>query len=52
MRGERPHEHKGGRELSPLDVVLIVTVVVAVVMFEIWFFFFSGSPIDSRSGRH
>jgi hypothetical protein len=52
MRGERPHEDKGARQLSPLDVILIVTVVVAVVAFEIWFFFFSGSPIDSRSGRH
>jgi hypothetical protein len=52
MRGERPHEHKGARQLSPLDVVLIVTVVIAVVAFEVWFFFFSGSPIDGRSGRH
>jgi hypothetical protein len=52
MRGERPHEDRQARQLSPLDVVLIVTVVVAVVAFEIWFFFFSGSPIDSRSGRH
>lgn len=52
MRGERPHEDKRARQLSPLDVILIVTVVVAVVTFEIWFFFFSGSPIDGRSGRH
>ena len=51
MRGERPHEDERARHLSPLDVVLIVTVVVAVVAFEIWFFFFSGSPIDQRSGR-
>ena len=52
MRGERPHEDNRARQLSPLDVILIVTVVVAVVTFEIWFFFFSGSPIDGRSGRH
>jgi hypothetical protein len=52
MRGERPHEDRRARHLSPLDVVLIVVVVVAVVAFEIWFFFFSGSPIDGRSGRH
>src|SRR5438128_12625332 len=52
MRGERPHEDAQARQLSPLDVILIVTVVVAVVTFEIWFFFFSGSPIDGRSGRH
>jgi hypothetical protein len=26
-------------------------VVIAVIAFEVWFFFFSGSPIDQRSGR-
>jgi len=52
MRGERPHyEKQHARDLSPLEVILIVSVVVAVVAFEIWFFFFSGSPIDQRSGR-
>ena len=51
MRGERPHEYRRARDLSPLEVILIVSVVVAVVAFEIWFFFFSGSPIDQRSGR-
>jgi hypothetical protein len=52
MRGERPHDDKQrARDLSPLEVILIVSVVVAVVAFEIWFFFLSGSPIDQRSGR-
>jgi hypothetical protein len=52
MRGERPHYDKQrARDLSPLEVILIVSVVAAVVAFEIWFFFFSGSPIDQRSGR-
>jgi len=37
--------------LSALDVVLVVAVVIAVVAFEVWFFFYSGSPIDERSGR-
>jgi hypothetical protein len=31
--------------------MLIVCVVIAVVAFEVWFFFFSTSPIDQRSGR-
>jgi hypothetical protein len=31
--------------------MLVVWVVVAVAAFEVWFFFFSGSPIDQRSGR-
>jgi hypothetical protein len=28
-----------------------VTVAAAVLAFEIWFFFFSSSPIDQRTGR-
>ena len=52
MRGERPHaDRQRADELSPLEIILIVSVVVAVVAFEIWFFFYSGSPIDQRSGR-
>lgn len=53
MRGERSHEQRHARDLSPLEVVLVVSVVVAVVAFEIWFFFFSGSPISggSSTGR-
>jgi hypothetical protein len=51
MRGERPHVTKHASELSPLEVILITTVVVVVVLFEVWFFFYSPSPIDQRSGR-
>jgi hypothetical protein len=51
MRGERPHPQRHARELSPLEVVLIVSVVVVVALFEVWFFFYSPSPIDHRSGR-
>jgi hypothetical protein len=52
MRGERPHDDKRrARDLSPLEWILIISVVVVVIAFEIWFFFFSGSPIDHRSGR-
>jgi hypothetical protein len=51
MRGERPHQQRHARELSPLEVLLIATVVLVVALFEIWFFFYSGSPIDQRSGR-
>jgi hypothetical protein len=51
MRGERPHELKHAGELSPLEVILVTTVVVVVVLFEAWFFFYSPSPIDQRSGR-
>src|SRR4051812_4410634 len=51
MRGERPHQIKHARELAPLEVVLITMVVVVVALFEVWFFFYSPSPIDQRSGR-
>src|SRR4051794_22292484 len=51
MRGERPHVQKHASELSPLEVVLVASVVLVVVLFEVWFFFYSGSPIDQRSGR-
>jgi hypothetical protein len=51
MRGERPHHAGEAFQISALDRTLVIVVTVAVVAFEIWFFFFSGSPIDQRSGR-
>jgi hypothetical protein len=51
MRGERPHQQKRVSDLSPLEVILVVSVVVVVALFEVWFFFYSPSPIDRRSGR-
>src|SRR4051812_11147075 len=51
MRGERPHVQRHARELSPLEVVLVTTVVIVVALFEVWFFFYSPSPIDARNGR-
>jgi hypothetical protein len=52
MRGERPHDPKGsGPALTVLDYVLVGVVMACLVGFEIWFFFFSSSPIDQRSGR-
>jgi hypothetical protein len=52
MRGEREHGQPGAEaHLSPLEYVLVGTVLVAWLAFEAWFFFFSSSPIDQRSGR-
>jgi hypothetical protein len=52
MRGERPSNMPGVRaDLSPLEIVLVLTVVACFIAFEIWFFFYSSSPIDQRSGR-
>jgi hypothetical protein len=52
MRGERPHDPTGSAPaLTALDYVLVAVVIACLVAFEIWFFFFSSSPIDQRSGR-
>jgi hypothetical protein len=52
MRGERPHDVPGGEaHLTALEIVLVITVVLCYLVFEVWFFFFSSSPIDQRSGR-
>ena len=37
--------------LTPLEYILVGAVLLADLVFEIWFFFFSSSPIDQRSGR-
>ena len=39
------------KTLTALERILVVVVTCAAVAFEIWFFFFSTSPIDGRSGR-
>ncbi len=48
----RPHGAPGAvATLTALEYLLVSMVVLAVVLFEIWFFFYSGSPFDQRSGR-
>jgi len=51
LRGERPHERGAEIELTVLDVVLISSLFIALGLFELWFLFKSGSPLDMRSGR-
>ena len=51
MRGERPQYPGDVVGITALERTLVIVVVVAVLVFEIWFFFFSTSPIDQRSGR-
>jgi hypothetical protein len=33
--------------LTPLEIVLVASVMTATAVFEVWFFFFSGSPIGN-----
>ena len=52
MRGERPQYEGVEPRLTMLERMLVVMVIVCVALFEVWFFFFSDSPIDSgKSGR-
>jgi hypothetical protein len=48
----RDDAREGGREVGVLDAIMVATVIAALIAFNIWFLFFSGSPIDLRSGRH
>jgi hypothetical protein len=46
MRGERPGEgSRDGPRLSAPDRIVVSVVVLAFLAFEIWFFFFAGSPL-------
>ena len=51
MRGERPEYEGVAPTLTMAERIVIVAVVLAVALFEVWFFFFSTSSIDQRSGR-
>ena len=48
MRGERPNYDGVRPELTSGERILVGGVIVAFAAFEIWFFFFSGSPIGSN----
>jgi hypothetical protein len=51
LRGERPKEAGEEYSLSALDILCCAMVGIALLVFEYWFFFKSGSSIDQRSGR-
>ena len=52
LRGEREDLHDSERDqLSAMERVAVGMVLVVVLAFEVWFFFFSSSSIDQRSGR-
>src|SRR5687768_790532 len=51
MRGERPVYPGEKAQLTAPERLLVVMAVVAVAALEVWFFFYSASPIDQRSGR-
>jgi hypothetical protein len=48
MRAERVQHERDRQQVTVLERVLVLTVVAAVLLFEVWFFFFSGSPIGAN----
>jgi hypothetical protein len=51
MRAERVEHERERVGLTGMEIVIVAMVILAVAAFEIWFFFYSPSPIDQRSGR-
>ena len=45
MRGEREDIARRTRGISAVERIVVISVVACVIAFEIWFFFFAGSPI-------
>ena len=48
MRGERETDIRARHGISAIERVVVVTVVAAVLAFEIWFFFFAGSSLPNQ----
>jgi hypothetical protein len=51
LRGERENYPGARPSLSAPERIIVIMVMAAVLAFEVWFFFFSTSPIDQRTGR-
>jgi hypothetical protein len=45
LSGERLRDQRRRQRITALDVVLVGMVLIASLAFEVWFFFYSGSPI-------
>ncbi|HEV7462203.1 MAG TPA: hypothetical protein VGN78_16845 [Solirubrobacteraceae bacterium] len=45
MRGEREEFAKKRQGTSGIERIVVISVVAAVVAFEVWFFFFAGSSL-------
>jgi hypothetical protein len=47
MRDEREEDTRRKFGISPVERVVVISVVAAVLAFEIWFFFFAGSSLPN-----
>jgi hypothetical protein len=48
MRGEREEVARKSRGISGPERIVVLSVVVCVIVFEIWFFFFAGSSLPKQ----
>lgn len=47
MRGERDDVAKARHGVSAIERIVVFSVTAAVLVFNVWFFFFAGSPLSS-----
>ena len=47
MRDERPEYADVKQPVSATERIVVLVVILAAAVFEVWFFFFSGSPIGA-----
>jgi len=47
-RSFRDDYRPGQSETDPVERLFVVVAVIAVVLFEVWFFFFAGDPLPSQ----
>jgi hypothetical protein len=48
MRDEREGDVRQKYGISPVERVVVISVVAAVLAFEVWFFFFAGSALPNQ----
>ncbi|HEU4980203.1 MAG TPA: hypothetical protein VFT14_03230 [Solirubrobacterales bacterium] len=48
MRDEREEDTRRKYGISPIERVVVVSVVAGVLVFEVWFFFFAGSSLPNQ----
>jgi hypothetical protein len=48
MRGERDEDIHAAQPMNAVDKVVMGCVVLAILVFEVWFFFFSGSSLPQQ----
>jgi hypothetical protein len=48
MRDERESDVRRKYGISPIERIVVISVVACVLLFEIWFFFFAGSSLPNQ----